>query len=83
MRTSHRPKFSSIQFGKAYLGFNTYNYYLHGFLVLLNTYSANIIGFLMLPYMLTTKKTHVNHRSANKAITLSSILIAFLFIMGI
>ena len=48
-RTSHRERFSSIQFAKAFLGFTDYNYYLHGFLVILNTYSSQIIGFLLLP----------------------------------
>ena len=52
-RTSHRERFSSIQFGKAFLGFSDYNYYLHGFLILVNTYSSHIIGFLMTPHILS------------------------------
>lgn len=52
-RTSHRERFSSIQFGKAFLGFSTYNYWLSGALVVLNTYTAHLIAFLLLPYFLS------------------------------
>ena len=52
-RTSHRERFNTVQFAKAFLGFTEYNYCLHGFLVLINTYSSLIIGFLILPYLLT------------------------------
>ena len=48
-RTTHRERFSSLQFGKVFLGFTEYNYWLHGALVLMNTYAPHIIGFIMLP----------------------------------
>jgi hypothetical protein len=56
-RTSHRERFSSIQFGKAFLGFTEYRFYLHGALVLMNTYSAHIISCLMVPIVVTSRYT--------------------------
>ena len=50
-RTTHRERFSSLQFGKAFLGFTEYNYWLHGGLVLMNTYAPHIICFMMLPWV--------------------------------
>lgn len=50
-RTSHRERFSSLQFGKAFLGFTEYNYWLHGALVLMNTYAPHIIALMMLPWV--------------------------------
>ena len=51
-RTSHRERFSSIQFGKAFLAFPHYNFCLHAFLIILNTYSSQILGLIMLPHIL-------------------------------
>jgi hypothetical protein len=39
-RTNHRNRFSSIKLGSVFLGFTSYNYYLHGVLALLITYSS-------------------------------------------
>ena len=50
-RTSHREKISTLQFAKAFLGFPSYNYYLHGFLTALNTYSIHLLAVLLIPYM--------------------------------
>ena len=52
-RTGHRQRFSAIQFGKAFLGFPKYNYYLHQSLVILNTYSSYFIGFFLLPCIMS------------------------------
>lgn len=50
-RTSHRERFSSLQFSRAYLGFPIYHFYLHGFLVTLNTFAPHILGMALLPYV--------------------------------
>jgi hypothetical protein len=55
-RTSHRESISSIQFGKAFLGFTEYHFQLHGALVVINTYSAYLIAFFMLPILTKTTK---------------------------
>ena len=39
-RTNHRNRFSSIKLGSVFLGFTSYNYYFHGVLALLVTYSS-------------------------------------------
>ena len=39
-RTNHRNRFSSIKLGSVFLGFSSYNYYFHGILALLVTYSS-------------------------------------------
>lgn len=59
-RTSHRERINSIQFAKAFLGFPQYQYYLHGFLVTLNTFSPHFIGFLLLPYLGNVQKPKFN-----------------------
>jgi hypothetical protein len=48
-RTSHRERFNSLQFGKTFIGFTEYNYYLHALLIILNTYSAHIIVLFLTP----------------------------------
>jgi len=51
-KTSHRERFSAIQFSRAYLGFPSYNFYLHGFLVILNTFAPHILGMSLMPHVL-------------------------------
>lgn len=51
-RTNHRFRFSAIKFGKVFLGFTDYNYYLHGFLTLLVTYGAHLLTSFMMPWFL-------------------------------
>ena len=55
-RTSHRERFSSLQFAKAFVGFTQFNYYLHGVLVIINTYTAQIIGMMMVPVVVARIK---------------------------
>ncbi|TNV84492.1 hypothetical protein FGO68_gene11513 [Halteria grandinella] len=50
-RTGHRERISSIQFQKAFLGFPQYNYFINGFLVVLNTFSSHALGFFLVPYL--------------------------------
>jgi hypothetical protein len=54
-RSGLRERFSSIQFSKAFLGFPTYNYLLHAFLVLLNTYSSHVLALTSLPFILSSE----------------------------
>lgn len=49
-RTKHRNRFSSIKFGSVFVGFTEYNYFLHGFLTLVATYSSHIVTMLMMPW---------------------------------
>ena len=51
-RSSHRMRFDAFQYFQIFIGFQRYHVYLHIFLGLLNTYSAYIIGLLMVPFIL-------------------------------
>jgi len=54
-RTNHRNRFSSIKLGSVFLGFTSYNYYFHGMLSVLVTYSSQLISALMMPWFLDMK----------------------------
>ncbi len=61
-RTKHRNRFSSIKFGSVFVGFTEYNYFLHGSLTLVATYSSHIVTMLMMPWCIEKKTLQYSKR---------------------
>jgi len=59
-RSSHRERFNSLQFGKIYLGFTEYNYYLHSILLILNTFHPILLVHLVNGYTILRHKEEMN-----------------------
>jgi hypothetical protein len=62
-RAGVRNNFATIRFGSIFMGFINYNFYLHGFLILLATYYSHVIGFLLIPFYLASSKSTLTGRS--------------------
>jgi hypothetical protein len=56
-RNGQKNDFASIKFGAGFLGFQNYNFFLHGFLTLTATYTSHLIPLTLLPLYLTTDLT--------------------------
>jgi hypothetical protein len=80
-RLGMRNKFATIKFGAAFLGFSDYNFFLHGFLTLLATYTAHILAIFTLPYYLKAlnkSSKSITQTTNNKANIFQTLLIMFL-----